>query len=1161
MIAPFVLDLNDYKVYVTDLVKEKTGRQLAIDGRIDLSLLPIPTIKIDRVRFANLKGAATPVMVKIATIEASIALAPLFKGRVEIDSLTFVDPVIELETLADGRANWDIPLAGNDSVDGEATALSIDSLNIVNATLIYRDSAANTVERIEKLHMEAAIDSISGPFRATGRLLAQSGDVEAVALEFEINIDRLDRRPLPLQAVIKLTAADASISFNGTATSASIDAELTGKLKLESPSLARIITVLTGRAGNSLLDQPLSATATVTALSAAAGINDIRFDFGGIQGSGAISATLAQGPQIDVAIALNRVDLDALMAKAGEPGEDTGAAATVFELPDGVYATLDLRIDALVYNQGIIRQAQLIATLDQRTVTLQQASALLPGGSDITLFGVLDALDGKPHFTGQIEASADNLRAALDWLDVAYPDVPQDRLRKLSLSTKIDVTPDLAKISAIDLQIDLTRLNGGVNVGLGARPAFNAIITIDQINLDAYLPVASDGNTRNDAEQGNNNPFALLDIFDAEIKAKIGSLVYQSTPVSGLAIDAGIRSGILTLRSLTVSDFAGSSGTISGTVDAAKTSFDMAYDLDISDAARLYRLAGIAPPSITIGTVTAAGRVSGDLSTIALESRVTLWDSEATFRGAVTDLSGTPSINAEISVHSDNLNRLARRFGTTLPAKAEGPFSLKGNVKGDMASADINFNLSAMGAEISLVGSLNDLLGAAQYDLALSAEHPDLVTLVESLADGVRFENRDLGKISLQAKIIGDPGKATIDEIDALIGPSQINGAASLRFDGPRPFIEADLIANEFIADMFLAVVAKGGGGVGRGGSTTPAANQGNTPAERWSRKPIDLSGLYGFDLDAKIASKALVFGKYRFEDVALSVKIEDGVLEVDKLSGRLYGAPTTISARLAATTPPTLDISFALQGADLQALMIDTAQIDAVSGLVELTGKFNSRGRSEFELISALEGDATLAVRDGVINGISLGQLNDRLANINNEADMIALVGNALNGGTTAIVSLNGSFTASKGVLRSDDLRAVLDGGEGRASASIDLPHWQLAMNSEFRLTGHPDAPPVGLLLMGPIDNPEREIRDQALRDFVLAKIIAVGVRKLIPALTGDKAVGGVLGGVLDALAGDGGAKTEPATAPAEETPPPKPDPSKLFQNLLQGLIQGVGN
>ncbi|MCH9020647.1 MAG: hypothetical protein IIA73_09825, partial [Proteobacteria bacterium] len=194
----------------------------------------------------------------------------------------------------------------------------------------------------------------------------------------------------------------------------------------------------------------------------------------------------------------------------------------------------------------------------------------------------------------------------------------------------------------------------------------------------------------------------------------------------------------------------------------------------------------------------------------------------------------------------------------------------------------------------------------------------------------------------------------------------------------------------------------------------------------------------------------------------------------------------------------------------------------------------------------------------DGVIQGIDLGRLNAQLGELNSEADFVNLAGIALTSGATPIHSLEGTFTAERGVLRTNDLRIVLDGAEGRTTGTIDLPRWQLALNSEFRLSGHPNAPPVGLLLMGPIDNPSREIRDQALRAYVMEKLIGAVVRKLAPKIT-DKL--GAVGGILDAITGGGVApqpEPQPQEAPAGETPEPKP--AQLFQNLLKGIIKGSG-
>ncbi|MEE2980346.1 MAG: AsmA-like C-terminal region-containing protein, partial [Pseudomonadota bacterium] len=278
------------------------------------------------------------------------------------------------------------------------------------------------------------------------------------------------------------------------------------------------------------------------------------------------------------------------------------------------------------------------------------------------------------------------------------------------------------------------------------------------------------------------------------------------------------------------------------------------------------------------------------------------------------------------------------------------------------------------------------------------------------------------------------------------------------------------------------------------------------------------------------------------------------GVLDIEELSGRLYGAPAKLRARFTDTSPPTAALALTLQGADLEAVLIDAAEIDFSSGKLDLTARFQAQGRSEQELVSALGGEGSVAVRQGLIKGINLGRLNTQLANIDNEIALVGLIGDALSGGVTPIHNLDGTFSASNGVIRSTDFRAVLDGGEGSAVTTVDLPRWQLSMNSEFRLTGHPNAPPIGLLLMGPIDNPQREIRDKALKAHITEKVFSTVARKLAPAVTGQS---GVVGGLLEALAGSGQAPQETAPAEGDPIPPPEASPENLFENLLQDIIQ----
>ncbi|MFQ5957851.1 MAG: AsmA family protein [Alphaproteobacteria bacterium] len=1173
---PFVVDLNDYRDVIAAEVRSATGRDLRIEGSIDLSVLPAPTVAVNGVRLANVAGATARDMMSVKAAEARIALLPLLRGEVQVESFTLVEPVVELEVLADGSANWRFATGGG---GGEATAapkaggagaVRFDSVVIENGTVVYRDQRRGVVERIAGLDVAAGADSLAGPFHAEGGLVARG-----TALAFKLVVGAIERRSIPIGLDLEIPSAEASASFTGLLSEASADARLNGKIKAQGASLAAVVAALDPAAAalplEALGGHPFNLTATVAASAAAAGFNDIAFELNGMQGTGAVSAAFAGAPQVDVALTLNRVDLDRLLATAASTeGQSTPAPAD--ETPPrepsatapGVYATFDVKVNALVFNEAVARQVQVIAALDEGVLTLRQASALLPGGSDISVFGVVDGLGTRPRFSGQVEASVDNLRAVLDWLEVPAPPVPADRLRKLSFSTKLEVTPELAKFSAVDLRVDLSRLTGGINVAIGRRPAFNAIVVLDRLNLDAYLPPAVAATATSEAAASGTqtadeeSPLALLAAFDGEVKARIDNLVYKAVPASGLTIDARVKGGELTLRSLAFDDVAGAHGAVSGKLESAGPRFDLNYGVEGDDLGRLLRAVDAAPAK-GLGKFSAHGRVEGDFSAVNVDTAVALGDVKVSVAGAVSALAARPTVDVAAEVRGASLAGFARRFGADLASpKADGPFAIKGRLKGDVGRAAVKLGANAIGVEARIDGVVTGLDAAPGYDLSVTANHPDLAALTAAFVEGFAPAGRDLGELRLNARIVGDATHARLADIDAMVGPTRVGGAVAARWDGPRPSLDADLTAGDIVVDMFMAPATAAGEG-----AAATAATPALPAAERWSREPIDLSGLSALDAKARIAAASLSIRKLRFDEVMLDLSLADGVLDIGELTGRLYGAPAEVAGRLTHAEVPTAELSLRLTGADMRALLVDAAGVDTVSGRLDLAGRFHSRGRSELELVSALAGEAVVATRGGVIEGIDLARLNARLGSLNSEVDFVRLLDVALTGGKTDIEALDGTFTARDGVLRTTDLRAVLDGGEGDAVATIDLPRWQLALESEFRLTGHPNAPPVGIVLRGPIDNPKREIRDQELRAHVTQKLLGGVIRKVVPAAGGEEGVGGVLGGVLDAIAGGGQAAPAPEPAPQQapaQAAPAEPKPEEEFKSLLKGLLQGLG-
>ncbi len=122
VVAPFFIDVNDYKDEISQKVEDATGRKLAI-GDIQVSLFPWVGVELEDVHLANLAGFADRDFVAVKHLDVKVAVLPLLDGRYEIKEFILDTPDIYLERHADGQTNWD-DLSGSGTPPVEAKAAS-----------------------------------------------------------------------------------------------------------------------------------------------------------------------------------------------------------------------------------------------------------------------------------------------------------------------------------------------------------------------------------------------------------------------------------------------------------------------------------------------------------------------------------------------------------------------------------------------------------------------------------------------------------------------------------------------------------------------------------------------------------------------------------------------------------------------------------------------------------------------------------------------------------------------------------------------------------------------------------------------------------------------------------------------------------------------------
>ncbi len=1065
LVPPF-LDWERLKPGIAERVEAATGRRLWIDGEIAVSLLPAPTLTLANLRLANLPGARAPAMARIESIDLALALGPLFGGEIAVTSLELVAPVVELERLADGRPNWLFEGAADAMDAASGRAVRLDSIAVTDGAVVYREGGGppTRIERIDAVFSARALD---GPFRGEGAF-----SVEGAAVGFRLATGAVGADgAMPATAELALAGEAGSLSLEGTVRGLDGAPEFAGAMRAMAPDLgtflAALPVALEGVPAAALPDGAFSARGAIAARAGAVSADDLQLRLGESQASGAVSWRGGATPALAIAMALNRLDLDgfppadpAPAAATASPPAAPRAAALFRALPAGLAASVDLAIETVTYRGNVMRQARAILALDEGAVTVRQASALLPGGADVTLAGrIADGADG-PSFAGVVDMAADDLRAVLAWLGLDVAAVPADRLRRLAASADLHAQGARIAASKMDVRIDATRIEGAAAVQFGDRPRLSLALAADAVNADAYLPAAS-AKTEAGAETEAGG-WPALDGVEAELALEVGALTYGGARLLGLALDAVLRDGQVTLRRAAVADAAGLRLALTGT--ARPRGMETAVDLSFEGGARslsglvalLAIESGFRPEAL--GPVSLRGTLAGDAQALAVDVAVAARAAEASLAGTIAALPDRAAANLALRLHAPDAAELARIAGAApgaAPARL-GALTIEAGIGGGPEEAVVILGAEAAGATLQVAGSVKTPFETPRYRATADLRHPRAAALAETVfgaAAGI-----GPGGLHLTGAVAGDEGGIAVSDIAGAVGDTRATGAVSVRLDGERPSISATVGVDA----LDLAAAAFG----------AARSSAGAEDAGRRADAPLDLSFLDGLDATLALEAGALRLGCCRIEQAALDLAAADGALAVRSLGGRLFGGVLEAEGGLTGGPAPAADMRFRLSDFDMGAAL-RAAGVDALAGRATVEGHLSARGATPRALLEGLAGEAVVTARGGSVQGVDLAALARGLEA--GDDGFAAAAERALSSGATALRSLDGRVSVRDGRAVVDGLALGADAGVGAVRGTVDLPAWRVDLAALFRLAGHPEAPPLGLVLRGPIERPAR--------------------------------------------------------------------------------------
>jgi uncharacterized protein involved in outer membrane biogenesis len=1003
--------------------------------------------------------------------------------------------------------------AGDGAGEGGLT-VRLDSVRIDNGLVVYRDHGSGAETRVKNIALDLSAESLRGPFRAAGEVTVQ--DV-TLALDAAVGEMAGGGAAMPVSANILLPATGDTLTLAGRLRTGADGPAFEGDLEARAANPgATLASFGPGVGGVAVPNGPAALKTTLSAGPNQATLRDLRISLGSDEARGEVVArygpTLPE-PEVEAAVMVRTLDLDALLASlqtvptrppetggdeggsdgAGQGGSETGgqsgggqagghapvppskptppAPPGGFQLPTGFTAALDLSAEAITWRGAVIRQVTLVAALADGRLTIAEAGAALPGASQVNASATVEpGEDGAPRVQGSVKARAGNLREVLTWLQVPVDQVPADRLRTLDFSANLGGTPTSVRVDGLDVTIDTTRATGAAVVALGKRLGLGVNLSVESLNLDAYMPGLSSGGGAS-AQPGTPAPSAgqaqpqpqgqgtaaapstaapagaagggkpllagldALNGFDANFRLAVGTLTADALPISGIRADGSLLGGTLTLSSASIADLAGA------------------------------RLA-------------ASGGLSG-------------FGGQAQFN----DLG--------LSFETDNLERTARVLRLDLPPAASGLGAVSQSVRlsGTPAALDLTSRTALDGGSLDAKGKVTELMsGRPSFDLALNASHPDFVRLVRRVAPDYDPAGAPLGALALKTQARGSLDTVTLDGLDVGIGQTRMTGQARISLGGARPHIAAGLSTNALPVHAFLPAARQAwlgpmraapatviptaamGRGAGAGAVTEAQAGSWVLPAA-WSREPIDLSALSLVDADVNLRSSALIYQEHVLKDADIGARLADGVLRVERLTGILHGGQADGDLTVVAGNPATYDLRLSVQDFSVASLLGLDGAIGAVgTGSMQFDG--GSTGSTVADVIAALTGAGDFAltdldVRAGQLRGSSLAGVLEPVAALNDFAGN--LMGNVSQ--AERLADLSSQFRIENGRLSFDPLSLISALYQGEFAGMINLLDWTIDADGAARIADGPLKQALGsiiklpdeipLSIAGALDNP----------------------------------------------------------------------------------------
>lgn len=196
IVGPRLINWNNFTPQIAELVYEEIGKELSIDGDIELTLLPSLTFRVTGIRIVEPAFETKSPLAAIKEVSGEIGLLSLLFGELDVQSFIISEPEIALEVSEEGDTNWRLyvsrPVEDSEQDAWPSRPLpvaiaALDNVRIDNGRVEFRDQrtgqdiVAVDLKSDVSLADRAAPLLIEGGTTVNGKAVSWTFDVTTLA--------------------------------------------------------------------------------------------------------------------------------------------------------------------------------------------------------------------------------------------------------------------------------------------------------------------------------------------------------------------------------------------------------------------------------------------------------------------------------------------------------------------------------------------------------------------------------------------------------------------------------------------------------------------------------------------------------------------------------------------------------------------------------------------------------------------------------------------------------------------------------------------------------------------------------------------------------------------------------------------------------------------